>query len=51
MRVARGCFAGAGYSVADADRFYEDVCKKAAEEFYGGKNLARSMREHTKNIG
>lgn len=39
--VARGCFAGAGYSVADADRFYEEVCKKAAEEFYGGKNLAR----------
>ncbi|WP_211903760.1 XopAG/AvrGf1 family type III secretion system effector [Ralstonia syzygii] len=39
QEVARGCFAGAGYSVADADRFYEEVCKKAAEEFYGGKNL------------
>ncbi|RAA04401.1 type III effector HopG1 [Ralstonia pseudosolanacearum] len=39
--VARGCFAGAGYTVADADRFYADVCKKAAEEFYGGKDLAR----------
>ena len=41
QEIARGCFAGAGYTVADADRFYGDVCKKAAEEFYGGKNLAR----------
>ncbi|SIT48035.1 conserved hypothetical protein [Paraburkholderia ribeironis] len=39
--IARGCFAGAGYTVEDADRFYEEVCKKAAEEFYGGKNIAR----------
>ncbi|KHK51026.1 type III effector HopG1 [Ralstonia sp. A12] len=39
--IARGCFAGAGYTVADADRFYGNVCEKAAEEFYGGKNLAR----------
>jgi hypothetical protein len=39
--VARGCFVGAGYQVADADHFYAEVCKKAAQEFYGGKNLAR----------
>lgn len=37
--VARGCFAGAGYTIEDADKFYANVCKKAAEEFYGGKNL------------
>ncbi|TCK32019.1 hypothetical protein B0G84_9147 [Paraburkholderia sp. BL8N3] len=37
--IARGCFAGAGYTVKDADRFYEKVCKEAAEEFYGGKNM------------
>ncbi|WP_207234687.1 XopAG/AvrGf1 family type III secretion system effector [Bradyrhizobium sp. Leo170] len=37
--TARGCFAGAGYTVADADRFYEDVCRMAAEEFYGGEKL------------
>lgn len=39
--VARGCFAGAGYTIEDADRFYANVCKKAADEFYGGKNLAK----------
>ncbi|MGF6547266.1 hypothetical protein [Paraburkholderia youngii] len=39
--IARGCFAGAGYTIEEADRFYEEVCKKAAEEHYGGKNIAR----------
>jgi hypothetical protein len=39
--IARGCFAGAGYTTEDADQFYEAVCKKAAEEFYGGKDLAK----------
>lgn len=37
--VARGCYAGAGYTIGDADLFYGAVCKKAAEEFYGGKAL------------
>lgn len=37
--VARGCFAGAGHTTEDADLFYGAVCKKAAEEFYGGKAL------------
>ncbi|MGY4412090.1 hypothetical protein ACVWW4_003826 [Bradyrhizobium sp. LB7.1] len=39
--TARGCFAGAGYTIEDADDFYADVCRKAAEEYYGGKNLSR----------
>lgn len=39
--IARGCFAGAGYTVADADRFYGNVCRMAAEEFYVGEKLAR----------
>ncbi|RLM26936.1 type III effector HopG1 [Brenneria alni] len=38
--VARGCFAGAGYTVEDADKFYADVCRNASMEFYGGKTLA-----------
>lgn len=37
--VARGCFVGAGYTVEDADEFYCDVCQKAAEEYYGGRNM------------
>ncbi|WP_425336383.1 XopAG/AvrGf1 family type III secretion system effector [Sinorhizobium garamanticum] len=37
--VARGCFVGAGYTIEDADAFYRDVCQKAAEEYYGGRNL------------
>ncbi|WP_208250633.1 XopAG/AvrGf1 family type III secretion system effector (plasmid) [Rhizobium sp. T1473] len=37
--VARGCFVGAGYTVEDADAFYRDVCQKAAEEYYGGRNM------------
>ncbi|GLS33036.1 hypothetical protein SAMN04488498_14616 [Mesorhizobium albiziae] len=40
--VARGCFAGAGYAIEDADAFYSDVCQKAAEEYYGGRNLRHS---------
>ncbi|MCP3475951.1 type III effector HopG1 [Bradyrhizobium sp. CCGUVB1N3] len=39
--IARGCFAGAGYTIEDADEFYAGVCRKAAEEYYGGKNLSR----------
>ncbi|MES5486693.1 XopAG/AvrGf1 family type III secretion system effector [Bradyrhizobium sp. INPA03-11B] len=39
--VARGCFAGAGYTIEDADEFYEEVCRKAAQEYYGGRNLSR----------
>ncbi|NEJ25730.1 type III effector HopG1 [Rhizobium leguminosarum] len=37
--VARGCFVGAGYTVEDADAFYRNVCQKAAEEYYGGRNM------------
>ncbi len=37
--VARGCFAGAGYTIKDADEFYAGACQKAAEEYYGGRNL------------
>ncbi|WP_206522129.1 XopAG/AvrGf1 family type III secretion system effector [Mesorhizobium sp. M1A.F.Ca.IN.022.05.2.1] len=39
--IARGCFAGAGSSIEDADAFYLDVCQKAAQEYYGGKNLSK----------
>ncbi len=39
--IARGCFVGAGYTTEDADQYYTEVCQKAAEEFYGGKNLWR----------
>ncbi|MDK4730890.1 XopAG/AvrGf1 family type III secretion system effector [Rhizobium phaseoli] len=38
--VARGCFVGAGYTVEDADAFYREVCRKAAEEYYGGRNIS-----------
>lgn len=38
--IARGCFVGAGYTIEDADAFYRDVCQKAAEEYYGGRNLS-----------
>ncbi|MER8792542.1 hypothetical protein NKH71_32900 [Mesorhizobium sp. M0983] len=38
--VARGCFAGAGYPLEDADAFYSNVCRKAAQEYYGGRNLS-----------
>ncbi len=39
QEIARGCFVGAGYTVAEADLFYRMVCKNAAEQFYGGRNL------------
>ncbi|WOH52720.1 XopAG/AvrGf1 family type III secretion system effector [Bradyrhizobium sp. sBnM-33] len=39
--VARGCFAGAGYTTEDADEFYEGVCRKAAREYYGGRYLSK----------
>ncbi|MGY4403821.1 XopAG/AvrGf1 family type III secretion system effector [Bradyrhizobium sp. USDA 3315] len=39
--VARGCFAGAGYTIEDADEFYEGVCRKAAQEYYGGRYLSK----------
>ncbi|GLR46166.1 hypothetical protein GCM10007880_66840 [Mesorhizobium amorphae] len=42
--VARGCFAGAGYTIEDADEFYAGVCRKAAEEYYGGRNLSKLDR-------
>ncbi|MGY3133988.1 hypothetical protein ACVWZM_004670 [Bradyrhizobium sp. USDA 4501] len=38
--VARGCFAGAGYTIEDADEFYEGVCRNAAQEYYGGRYLS-----------
>lgn len=38
--VARGCFVGAGYTIEDADEFYEGVCRKAAREYYGGRYLS-----------
>ncbi|WP_426441434.1 XopAG/AvrGf1 family type III secretion system effector [Bradyrhizobium genosp. P] len=38
--VARGCFAGAGFTIEDADEFYEEVCRKAAREYYGGRYLS-----------
>ncbi|WP_281034991.1 XopAG/AvrGf1 family type III secretion system effector [Mesorhizobium waimense] len=41
--IARGCFAGAGYTIEDADEFYTVVCRKAAEEFYGGRNLSKHI--------
>ncbi len=41
--IARGCFVGAGYTVAEADDFYRNVCKNAAEKFYGGRNLKRRV--------
>ena len=40
--TARGCFVGAGYTVADADAFYQKLCNTAALEFYGGKSLHSS---------
>ncbi|WP_160169077.1 XopAG/AvrGf1 family type III secretion system effector [Bradyrhizobium sp. Ai1a-2] len=39
--IARGCFVGAGYTIEDADEFYAGVCRKAAEEYYGGKNISK----------
>ncbi|MDK1378225.1 MULTISPECIES: XopAG/AvrGf1 family type III secretion system effector [unclassified Sinorhizobium] len=39
--IARGCFAGAGYTIEDADEFYAGVCRKAAEEYYGGRSLSK----------
>ncbi|MDR9838211.1 XopAG/AvrGf1 family type III secretion system effector [Herbaspirillum huttiense] len=38
QEVSRGCFAGAGYLIEDADRFYERICREASLAFYGGKN-------------
>lgn len=35
--IARGCFAGAGYTIEEADDFYKSVCQNAAQAFYGGK--------------
>ncbi len=39
QEIARGCFVGAGYTVAEADLFYLLVCHKAAEQFYGGRTV------------
>lgn len=38
--IARGCFVGAGFTIEDGDEFYKQVCKNAAEEFYGGKHMS-----------
>ncbi|WP_205839391.1 XopAG/AvrGf1 family type III secretion system effector [Neorhizobium huautlense] len=46
--IARGCFAGAGYTLADADEFYAGVCRKAAEEYYGGRNLSKRIGDGAK---
>ncbi|WP_372392321.1 XopAG/AvrGf1 family type III secretion system effector [Xanthomonas sp. NCPPB 3582] len=40
--IARGCFVGAGYSTEDADTFYEQICKDAAQAFYAGKSMISS---------
>ncbi|GFZ67608.1 type III effector HopG1 [Pseudomonas amygdali pv. eriobotryae] len=37
--IAHGCFVGAGYTVEDAEDFYNDACKAAATEFYGGRAI------------
>ncbi|PPT99534.1 type III effector HopG1 [Xanthomonas arboricola pv. arracaciae] len=37
--IARGCFAGAGYTTEDADVFYENICKDAAQAFYAGRSM------------
>ncbi|PPU95582.1 type III effector HopG1 [Xanthomonas hyacinthi] len=39
--TAHGCFVGAGYTVEDADEFHAQVCRDAAQAFYGGKQLRR----------
>lgn len=44
QEIARGCFVGAGYTVAEADDFYRRLCKNAAEMFYGGRNLKPLVR-------
>ncbi|MGY4431000.1 hypothetical protein ACVWWO_003477 [Bradyrhizobium sp. F1.13.1] len=41
QETARGCFAGAGYTIEDADEFYETVCRKASQEYYGGRYLSK----------
>lgn len=41
--IARGCFAGAGYTSQDADEYYAAVCKQASQEFYVGKSLAQPI--------
>lgn len=38
--IAHGCFVGAGYTIEDAEAFYNEACKAAAAEFYGGKAIA-----------
>ncbi|PPU78560.1 type III effector HopG1 [Xanthomonas cucurbitae] len=40
--IARGSFVGAGYTTEDADAFYEEICKDAAQAFYAGKSMIRS---------
>ncbi|WP_280518183.1 XopAG/AvrGf1 family type III secretion system effector [Xanthomonas phaseoli] len=40
--IARGCFVGAGYTTEDADAFYEQICKDAAQAFYAGKSMTSS---------
>ncbi|CEM56821.1 XopAG/AvrGf1 family type III secretion system effector [Xanthomonas campestris] len=40
--IARGCFVGAGYTTEDADVFYENVCKDAAQAFYAGRSMTRN---------
>lgn len=42
QEIARGCFAGAGYTIEDADAFFEGICREAAREFYTGKQLAKA---------
>ncbi|UMT90574.1 type III effector HopG1 [Paracidovorax citrulli] len=42
QEIARGCFAGAGYTIEDADAFFEGICREAAQEFYTGKQLAKA---------
>lgn len=42
--LARGCFAGAGYTIEDADEFYGEVCRKAAREYYGGRHLSKNKK-------
>ncbi|MGF6265290.1 hypothetical protein OKW49_006283 [Paraburkholderia youngii] len=44
QETARGCFAGAGYTIDDADDFYKAACKNAAIEFYGGKRQCQVVQ-------
>ena len=49
--IIRGCYVGAGYSLEDADKFYDRICQESSEAFYGGRQLHEAEKQWTNSMG